>query len=54
MLYEKHTLLVAKKMHDEGGCISDNKIELHLFALSAQKGAVHISAPLVLCLINID
>ena len=26
MLYVKHTLLVAKKMHDEGDCISDNEI----------------------------
>ena len=25
-LYVKHTLLAAKKMHDEGDCISDNEI----------------------------
>ena len=26
MLYVKHTLLAAKKMHEEGDCISDNEI----------------------------
>lgn len=26
MIYVKHTLLAAKKMHDEGDCISDNEI----------------------------
>jgi len=26
MLYVKHTLLEAKKMHEEGDCISDNEI----------------------------
>ena len=26
MLYVKHALLAAKKMHDEGDCISDNEI----------------------------
>ena len=28
MLYVKHTLLAAKKMHDEGDCISDNEITI--------------------------
>ena len=28
MLYIKHTLLAAKKMHDEGDCISDNEITI--------------------------
>lgn len=28
MLYVKHTLLVAKKIHDEGDCISDNEITI--------------------------
>ena len=28
MLYVKHTLLTAKKMHDEGDCISDNEITI--------------------------
>lgn len=28
MLYIKHTLIVAKKMHDEGDCISDNEITI--------------------------
>ena len=28
MLYVKHALLVAKKMHDEGDCISDNEITI--------------------------
>ena len=28
MLYVKHVLLVAKKMHDEGDCISDNEITI--------------------------
>ena len=28
MLYVKHALLVAKKMHDEGDCISDNEIAI--------------------------
>ena len=28
MLYVKHTLLVAKKMYDEGDCISDNEITI--------------------------
>ena len=28
MLYVKHTLLGAKKMHDEGDCISDNEIAI--------------------------
>ena len=28
MLYVKHTLLAAKKMHDEGDCISDNEIAI--------------------------
>ena len=28
MLYVKHTLLIAKKMHDEGDCISDNEITI--------------------------
>lgn len=28
MIYVKHTLLVAKKMHDEGDCISDNEITI--------------------------
>ena len=27
-IYVKHTLLVAKKMHDEGDCISDNEITI--------------------------
>ncbi len=26
MIYVKHALLVAKKMYDEGDCISDNEI----------------------------
>ena len=26
LIYVKHALLVAKKMHDEGDCISDNEI----------------------------
>ena len=29
MIYVKHALLVAKKMHDEGDCISDNEIEVN-------------------------
>jgi len=28
MLYVKHTLLVAKKIHEEGDCISDNEITI--------------------------
>ena len=28
MIYVKHTLLVAKKMHEEGDCISDNEITI--------------------------
>ena len=28
ILYVKHTLLAAKKMHDEGDCISDNEIAI--------------------------
>ena len=28
MLYAKHTLLMAKKMHDEGDCISDEGITI--------------------------
>jgi len=28
MLYVKHALLTAKKMHDEGDCISDNEITI--------------------------
>ena len=28
MIYVKHALLVAKKMHDEGDCISDNEITI--------------------------
>ena len=28
MLYVKHALLVAKKMYDEGDCISDNEITI--------------------------
>ena len=28
MLYVKHALLAAKKMHDEGDCISDNEITI--------------------------
>ena len=28
MLYVKHTLLTAKKMHEEGDCISDNEITI--------------------------
>lgn len=28
MLYVKHTLLATKKMHEEGGCISDNEITI--------------------------
>lgn len=28
MLYVKHALLAAKKMHDEGNCISDNEITI--------------------------
>jgi len=27
-IYVKHALLVAKKMHDEGDCISDNEITI--------------------------
>ena len=27
-IYVKHALLVAKKMHDEGDCISDNGITI--------------------------
>ena len=27
-LYVKHALLAAKKMHDEGDCISDNEITI--------------------------
>lgn len=27
-LYVKHTLLAAKKMHEEGDCISDNEITI--------------------------
>ena len=28
ILYVKHTLLTAKKMHEEGDCISDNEITI--------------------------
>lgn len=28
MLYVKHALLAAKKMHEEGDCISDNEITI--------------------------
>lgn len=28
MLYVKHALLTAKKMHDEGDCISDDEITI--------------------------
>ena len=28
MLYVKHALLTAKKMYDEGDCISDNEITI--------------------------
>ena len=28
MLYVKHTLLAAKKMYEEGDCISDNEITI--------------------------
>ena len=28
MIYIKHTLLAAKKMHEEGDCISDNEITI--------------------------
>lgn len=28
MIYVKHTLLVAKKMYEEGDCISDNEITI--------------------------
>ncbi len=28
MLYVKHALLVAKKMYEEGDCISDNEITI--------------------------
>ena len=28
MLYIKHTLLIAKKMHEEGDCISDDEITI--------------------------
>ena len=28
MIYVKHALLVAKKLHDEGDCISDNEITI--------------------------
>ncbi len=28
MLYVKHALLVAKKMYDEGDCVSDNEITI--------------------------
>ncbi len=28
MIYVKRSLLVAKKMHDEGDCISDNEITI--------------------------
>ncbi len=28
MIYVKHTLFVAKKMHEEGDCISDNEITI--------------------------
>ena len=28
MLYIKHTLLAAKRLHDEGDCISDNEITI--------------------------
>lgn len=28
MLYVKHTLLAAKKMHEEGDCISDDEITI--------------------------
>ena len=28
MLYIKHTLLAAKRMNDEGDCISDNEITI--------------------------
>ena len=28
MIYVKHALLAAKKMHDEGDCISDNEITI--------------------------
>ena len=28
MIYVKHALIVAKKMHDEGDCVSDNEITI--------------------------
>ena len=28
MIYVKHALLAAKKMHEEGDCISDNEITI--------------------------
>ena len=28
MIYVKHALLVAKKMHDEGDCVSNNEITI--------------------------
>ena len=28
MIYVKHALLMAKKMHDEGDCISDDEITI--------------------------
>lgn len=28
MIYVKHALLVAKKMHEQGDCISDNQITI--------------------------
>lgn len=28
MIYAKHTFLVAKKMYEEGDCISDNEIKI--------------------------
>ena len=28
IIYVKHALLVSKKMHDEGDCISDNEITI--------------------------
>jgi len=30
ILYVKHALLAAKKMHEEGDCISDNEITIAL------------------------
>ena len=28
MIYVKHTLLAAKRIHDEGDCVSDNEITI--------------------------